>query len=136
MAILLCEATPSPQGYDPFSCPPPEEYAQFYYPEKDGDMTEEEYNSRLTIMGIHQIARRASLPLDTFILAALILKQLESVSQKFYKEWLYELRKPGLKGCRCKEVVVLSAIVLLPLICDQLIGRLLLKSFFTMQSTR
>ena len=57
-------------------------------------MTDEEYNSRITVMGIHQIARRASLPLETFILAALILKRLESVSEKFYDDWLYESEKP------------------------------------------
>jgi hypothetical protein len=135
MAILLSKATPSPPDYDTFSPPPLEEDAQFDYPEKDGDMTDEEYNSRITVMGIHQIARRASLPLETFILAALILKQLESVSEKFYDDWLYELRKARVReDDRCKEVVVLSAIVPL-LLCDQLTGRLLLKSFFTMRST-
>jgi len=98
-------------------------------------MTDEEYNSRITILCIHDIAQRASLPLETFILAALILKRLESVSEKFYDDWLYELRKARVReDDRCQEVVVLSAIVSL-LIGDPLIGRLLLKSFFTMRST-
>jgi len=77
-------------------------------------MTDEEYDSHITIMGIREIARRASLPLETFILAALILKRLEPVAEKFYDDWVYELRKARVReDDRCKEVVVLSAIVTL-----------------------
>ena len=101
----------------------------------DEDMSYDKYESHITVLGTHQIARRASLPLETFILAALILKQLESDSEKFYDDWIYELRKAEVsEDDRCKEVVVLSAIVYL-LLCDQLIGRLLPKSFCTMRST-
>jgi len=98
-------------------------------------MTDEDYHSRLTILGIHALARRASLPLDTFILAALILKQLHTVSEEFYDDWVYELRKARVReDDRCKEVVVLSAIVRLSPV-TQLIRRLLLKSSYTMPST-
>ena len=115
IAVVLSNSLPSPPEDDIFSAPPPEEDAQFAYPEKDEDMTEEEYHSRLTILGIHQLARRAALPLDTFILAALILKQLQTVSEEFYDDWLYELRKARVREYdRCKEVVVLSAIVPYP----------------------
>ena len=113
MAVTLANAVPSPPDDDIFSLPPFEEYAQFPYPEKDEDTTDEEYNSRLTILGIHALARRASLPLDTFILAALILKQLQVNSEDFYDDWLYELRRARVReDDRCKEVVVLAAIVL------------------------
>jgi hypothetical protein len=113
IAVVLSNSLPSPPDDDIFSAPPPEEDAQFTYPEKDEDMTEEEYHSRLTILGIHQLARRAALPLDTFILAALILKQLQTVSEEFYDDWLYELRKARVREYdRCKEVVVLSAIII------------------------
>jgi hypothetical protein len=135
IAVLLSNSLPLPPDDDIFSDPPLEEDAQFTYPEKDQDMTDEEYNSRITILGIHALALRASLPLDTFILAALILKQLQTVSEEFYDDWLYELRKARVReDDRCKEVVVLSAIVHLPLV-TQLIPRLLLKSSSTMPST-
>jgi len=69
-----------------------------------------------TVMAVHALLTRASLPADTFILAALILQHLEPA---FYDEWcelmldLISERQPRLSGDdeRTKEVVIIAAIV-------------------------
>jgi len=69
-----------------------------------------------TVMAVHALLKHASLPIDTFMLAALILARLQS---KFYDEWC-ELMLPHISNSqpllrqddeRTKEVVIIAAIV-------------------------
>jgi hypothetical protein len=91
--------------FDDIPCfsPSPDEPALSNY-----DYTDEE----ATVLAVHSLVRRASLPVDTFILAALILRRL---TPEFYDEWCETMspynRFPTYNGEQTKEVVIVAAIV-------------------------
>jgi hypothetical protein len=72
--------------------------------------TEEEY----TILAMWCIIKRAALPVDTFVLAALILEELP---ERFYHEWLTQMNvlNRGPHGARTREHVIVAACVHSPL---------------------
>lgn len=85
-----------------FTPSPDEQYLLNY------DYTEEQG----TVLAVHALVKRASLPVDTFILAALILRRLKP---EFYDEWceLMSNFQPvtSYDDERTREVVILAAIV-------------------------
>lgn len=85
-----------------FTPSPDEQYLLNY------DYTEEQ----ATVLAVHSLVKQASLPVDTFILAALILRHLKP---EFYDEWceLMSQFQPvtSYDDERTREVVILSAIV-------------------------
>jgi hypothetical protein len=80
-------------------------------PDEDGLLNYDYTEEQGTVIAVHSLVRHASLPVDTFILAALILRHLKP---EFYDEW-YEL----MSGFQClsydkertREVVIVAAIV-------------------------
>lgn len=88
---------------DSFFSPSPDDFYVI-----NDQYTEEE----CTVLSVHSLVKRASLPVDTFILASLILRRL---TPEFYDEW-YELmsryqRFPKYTEEQTKEVVIVAAIV-------------------------
>ena len=72
-----------------------------------------------TVLSTWCIMKRASLPVDTFALAVLILRQLKP---RFYREWSIEIdvlhahgRPERTQVDRPKELVIVAAIVSIPL---------------------
>jgi hypothetical protein len=68
----------------------------------------------LTILAMWCIIKRAALPVDTFILAALILEKLD---KRFYDEWSLQMTVlcRGPYGDRTRELVIVAACVPSPL---------------------
>lgn len=65
----------------------------------------------VTVMEVHALVKRASLPVDTFVLAALILRSLKP---EFYDNWYetLEFLSPQFYDHEAtKEVVIIAAIV-------------------------
>ena len=85
-----------------FTPSPDEQYLLNY------DYTEEQG----TVLAVHSLVKRAALPVDTFILAALILRHLKP---SFYDEWceLMSAFQPvtSYDDERTREVVIVAAIV-------------------------
>jgi hypothetical protein len=63
-----------------------------------------------TVLCILSLVKRASLPLETFLLAALIIQRLKP---EFYDEWYHLLNayQPMYEEERTREIVVVAAIV-------------------------
>jgi len=69
-----------------------------------------------TVIAVHQLLKRASLPIDTFILAVLMLRRL---TPEFYDEWyhlLTDYQSLYYNEPRSKEIVIVAAIVTIPII--------------------
>jgi hypothetical protein len=65
-----------------------------------------------TVMAVHSLVKRAALPVETFVLAALILRCLR---RQFYRDWRkvmarFQPKDPYFQE-RPKEIVIVSAIV-------------------------
>jgi hypothetical protein len=81
-------------------------------PDEGGLLNYDYTEEQATVIAVHSLVKRASLPVDTFILAALILRHLKP---EFYDEW-YELMSDfqcltSYDEERTREVVIVSAIV-------------------------
>jgi hypothetical protein len=68
----------------------------------------------VTVLAMWCVIKRAALPVDTFVLASLILEEL---GESFYHEWLLKMNviNRGPYGDRTREVVIVSACVHSPL---------------------
>jgi len=102
VAEILTGSVVAPDNGWCFTTSPDEPYLSNYnYTEEEG-----------TILAVHAIAKRAALPVDTFILAALILRQLNS---EFYDDWceLMADYQPvaSYDDERTREVVIVAAVV-------------------------
>ena len=100
VAEILCESMAKLDDGWHFTPSPDEPYLASY------DYSDDE----CTVLAVHSLVKRASLPVDTFILAALILQRLKP---DFYQEWYEVLSdyQPMYDEERSKEVVVIAAIV-------------------------
>lgn len=87
-----------------FFTPSPDEYYVL-----NNQYTDDE---QCTVLAVHSLLKRASLPVDTFILAALILRRL---TPEFYDEWYGITSRcqpfPAYNDEQTKEVVIVAAIV-------------------------
>jgi len=79
-------------------------------------------------MEVLSLARKAELPVDTFALAALILRPLGA---RFYVEWHNCISCLGINEKRTKEVVIVAALVCPALLLAN--SRLSLKNSCTMR---
>jgi hypothetical protein len=83
----------------------------------DDDPTFDTYQYRseeeLTVLVMWCIIKRAAMPVDTFVLAALILEKLD---EDFYHEWSLQMNVlcRGPYGDRTKELIIVAACVLSP----------------------
>jgi hypothetical protein len=89
----------------------------FFTPSPDEpDLKSYDYDEdQCTTLALHSLVKRASLPIDTFILAALIIRRLKP---GFYEEWydLVSAYQPRYEEDRSREIVVVAAVVLLSFI--------------------
>lgn len=67
-------------------------------------------DEKCTVLAVHRLVKKAELPVDTFVLATLILRRLNS---DFYDEW-FETLPMYPQHCgeeQTKEIVIVAAIV-------------------------
>lgn len=111
---MLCESLPSRFHFTP----------SYLFNMEDEDTPREKRresdewtNEELSILTVHQILQQAALPIDTYLIAVLILQKLDS---RFYREWRHpfshELEEDddyewvGLE--RPRELAIAAALVL------------------------
>jgi hypothetical protein len=73
-----------------------------------------------TVLAMWCIIKRAALPVDTFVLAALILKRLD---ERFYHEWSLQMNVLCRGPDRTRELVIVPACVFLSAIAPLLTFR-------------
>jgi hypothetical protein len=95
--------------YESF-CPLDEGWFFTPSPDEPGLLSDDYDNEQGTILAIHSIVKRASLPVHTFILAALIIQRL---TPEFYDEWvdIVSEYQPMYEEERPREMIVVAAIV-------------------------
>lgn len=107
IAEILCKSIEAP---DEFFTPSPDI-------ESDNLLSYDYSEQECTVIAVYQLLKRASLPIDTFILAALILRRL---TPEFYDEWyhlLTDYQPLYHKRPRSKEIIIMAAIVSISIIC-------------------
>jgi hypothetical protein len=90
-------------------------FTESYGIDDDPRLDAYEYKSEeeLTVLAMWCIIKRAALPVDTFVLASLILQELD---ESFYIEWSIQMNvlNRGPYGDRTRELVIVAACVRLP----------------------